>query len=133
MDQLVITGGVPLTGVVPISGAKNSALPILAACLLTEAPVTLGRVPALQDVRTQLALLSHLGVTVADEVGEEVALNAQTLTEPEAPYHARLFPRAGASPGAPGAGSRVPSRGLRDWRPPRGPAPGGLKAPRRRA
>jgi UDP-N-acetylglucosamine 1-carboxyvinyltransferase len=86
MDQLVITGGVPLAGVVPISGAKNSALPILASCLLTEAPVALGRVPALQDVRTQLALLSHLGVTVNDGGGEEVVLNAQTLAEPEAPY-----------------------------------------------
>jgi UDP-N-acetylglucosamine 1-carboxyvinyltransferase len=86
MDQLVISGGVPLAGTVPISGAKNSALPILAASLLTEAPLTLGRVPALQDVRTQLALLAHLGVAVDDRGGERVTLSAQTLGAPEAPY-----------------------------------------------
>jgi UDP-N-acetylglucosamine 1-carboxyvinyltransferase len=86
MDQLVITGGVPLAGVVPISGAKNSALPILAASLLTEAPLTLGRVAALQDVLTHLELVAHLGVVVEDQGDEVVALNAHALAEPEAPY-----------------------------------------------
>ena len=98
MDQLVITGGTPLAGAVPISGAKNSALPILAATLLTEAPLTLGRVPALQDVRTQLTLLAHLGVAVDDRGGEVVALNAHTLVEPEAPYELVRTNRAPRSP-----------------------------------
>jgi UDP-N-acetylglucosamine 1-carboxyvinyltransferase len=86
MDQLVLEGGRPLTGVVPVSGAKNAALPVLAACLLTEAPVVLERVPALQDVHTQLSLLRHLGVGASWQDDEVVALSAAALAEPVAPY-----------------------------------------------
>ncbi|GAB6067887.1 UDP-N-acetylglucosamine 1-carboxyvinyltransferase [Methylothermus subterraneus] len=62
MDKLLISGGRPLSGEVRISGAKNAALPILAATLLTQAPVVLENVPELRDIATMLKLLSQLGV-----------------------------------------------------------------------
>lgn len=64
MDRLLIRGGRPLSGVVKPSGNKNAALPLLAACLLTEEPVTLHNVPAIGDVRTMAELLSGVGVAV---------------------------------------------------------------------
>ncbi|KKW68262.1 UDP-N-acetylglucosamine 1-carboxyvinyltransferase [Lampropedia cohaerens] len=86
MDQLKILGGRPLNGEVPISGAKNAALPLLCAALLTDQPVTLRNVPRLQDVRTMLDLLAYIGVqTRHDEYGA-VHLHADRLGEPEAPY-----------------------------------------------
>ena len=66
MDKLLITGGRPLTGEVRISGAKNAALPILCAALLTEEPLELDNLPRLMDVRTMGRLLAQMGV----EVGE---------------------------------------------------------------
>src|SRR6187551_2405689 len=66
MDKLAIVGGKPLDGEVRISGAKNAALPILAATLLTDGPVTLRNVPALSDVQTLVAVLERLGVSVTD-------------------------------------------------------------------
>ena len=62
MDKLRIQGPTRLEGTVDASGAKNAALPILAACLLTDEPVTLHRLPAVRDIRTMLALLGHLGI-----------------------------------------------------------------------
>ena len=64
MDKLRMVGGAPLKGEVVIAGAKNAALPILCACLLTDQPVVLRNVPDLQDVRTMLKLLQEIGVTV---------------------------------------------------------------------
>jgi len=64
MEQFVINGGVPLTGTFTPSGNKNAALPILAACLLTEEPVILRNVPQIGDVLTLMQLLEHLGVTI---------------------------------------------------------------------
>ena len=64
MDKLRMVGGTPLNGEVVIAGAKNAALPILCACLLTDQPVELRNVPDLQDVRTMLKLLQEIGVTV---------------------------------------------------------------------
>ena len=64
MDKLQITGGIPLEGEVRISGAKNAALPILAATLLADGPVTVGNVPHLQDVTTMIELLGRMGVSV---------------------------------------------------------------------
>ena len=64
MDKLVMTGGRPLKGEVIIAGAKNAALPILCATLLTSEPVTLRNLPDLQDVRTMLKLLGQMGVSV---------------------------------------------------------------------
>ncbi len=61
MEELVIVGGNPLSGTIKINGAKNAALPILAACLLTREPVILAEVPDLEDIRIMLALLKYLG------------------------------------------------------------------------
>lgn len=85
MDSFVIHGGRRLSGEVPVSGAKNSALPALAACLLTSEPVVLDRIPEVRDIRTMEALLSHTGAQVSVE-GNRVTVNAGELSRPEAPY-----------------------------------------------
>ena len=64
MDRLEITGGVPLEGEVLISAAKNAALPILAATLLSESPVLLENVPSLNDVMTTIKLLRSMGAEI---------------------------------------------------------------------
>jgi len=85
MDKFVITGGTPLSGEIPTSGSKNSALPALAAALLTAEPVTLHRIPHVRDIRTMDRLLVDIGATV-DIEGETVRLHAQKIVSPEAPY-----------------------------------------------
>lgn len=85
-EQLIIRGGQPLHGEVTISGAKNAALPLLCAALLTDQPITLRNVPRLQDVRTMLQLLSHMGVQTRHDADGTVHLHAQSLGQPEAPY-----------------------------------------------
>ncbi len=70
MDRFVITGPCRLSGAVRASGAKNAALPALAACLLTDEPVRLARVPQVRDIHTFLRLLAHLGVGHQDAEGE---------------------------------------------------------------
>jgi UDP-N-acetylglucosamine 1-carboxyvinyltransferase len=85
MDRFRIHGGRPLQGEIAVSGAKNSALPALAACLLTEEPVTLSRIPPVRDIRTMLQLLEHTGARV-DVDGQLVTVRAQALDRPEAPY-----------------------------------------------
>ncbi len=86
MDKLVIEGGVPLAGTVAISGAKNAALPILTAALLTDEPLIVENVPHLRDVSTMLNLLMQMGVTaVLDEKGS-VELRAAKITDPVASY-----------------------------------------------
>lgn len=85
MDKFVIQGGKPLVGEIAISGAKNSALPALAACLLTSEPVKLRRIPLVRDIRTMMQLLEHAGASV--NVGDGVVtVHAAKLTRPEAPY-----------------------------------------------
>ena len=70
MDKLVINGGVPLRGEVHVSGAKNAALPILCASLLTSEPLVLSNVPNLRDISTMCSLLARLGVAVTpDQAG----------------------------------------------------------------
>jgi UDP-N-acetylglucosamine 1-carboxyvinyltransferase len=85
MDKFRIHGGTPLEGRIAISGAKNSALPALAACLLTEEPVTLDRIPPVRDIRTMIQLLEHTGARL-DVDGELVTVRAERLERPEAPY-----------------------------------------------
>ncbi|MDR0717562.1 MAG: UDP-N-acetylglucosamine 1-carboxyvinyltransferase [Azoarcus sp.] len=85
MDKLLIEGGARLTGEVAVSGAKNAALPILCAALLSAEPVTFTNVPRLRDVGTLLALLGRMGVRIERE-GDTVTLEAGALTEPVAPY-----------------------------------------------
>jgi UDP-N-acetylglucosamine 1-carboxyvinyltransferase len=86
MDKLLIAGGKPLHGEVLISGAKNAALPILCASLLTREPLTLFNVPRLNDVRTMQKLLSQMGVRIASEEPDKVVLDAAEIDWPLAPY-----------------------------------------------
>ena len=89
MDKLRMVGGTPLNGEVVIAGAKNAALPILCACLLTDQPVVLRNVPDLQDVRTMLKLLQEIGVTVDfPSAGDHshMVLNAAVIKSSEATY-----------------------------------------------
>ena len=85
MDKLLIEGGARLSGEVAISGAKNAALPILCAALLTAEPVTFTNVPRLNDIDTLLELLGQMGVKIARE-GNTVTLDAAGLNNPVAPY-----------------------------------------------
>ncbi len=86
MDSLVIHGGNPLSGEVRISGAKNAALPILAASLLTADALRLGNVPHLKDISTMLALLGHMGVRVTLDERNQVTLSGESIPHKEAPY-----------------------------------------------
>jgi UDP-N-acetylglucosamine 1-carboxyvinyltransferase len=85
MQKLSIQGGARLAGEVRVAGAKNAALPILAASLLTAAPVRITNVPQLNDVSTMLKLLGRMGVKV-EASGDEVSLDARLVAEPFAPY-----------------------------------------------
>jgi UDP-N-acetylglucosamine 1-carboxyvinyltransferase len=85
MQKLSIHGGTPLSGEVRVAGAKNAALPILAAALLTAAPVRIDNVPELNDVRTMIALLKRMGVACSTAPGT-VELEAGRVAEPFAPY-----------------------------------------------
>jgi UDP-N-acetylglucosamine 1-carboxyvinyltransferase len=86
MDKLLITGGSPLHGEVRASGAKNAALPILAATLLADAPVTLTNVPRLRDIATTLELLGRMGARLTMDEGRQVKVEPRTLTSFLAPY-----------------------------------------------
>nr|WP_254228230.1 UDP-N-acetylglucosamine 1-carboxyvinyltransferase [Burkholderia gladioli] len=82
---MILTGGRRLAGEIQVSGAKNAALPILCASLLSAEPLRLDNVPDLQDVRTMLALLGGMGVT-SEVDGARVVLDAANVGEPVAPY-----------------------------------------------
>lgn len=86
MDKLRIIGGKPLHGEITVSGAKNAALPILCAVLLTEEPIILRNVPDLNDVKTTIRVLEQLGVKVEWLAPEVVKLQADNITSYEAPY-----------------------------------------------
>ena len=86
MDKLLITGGNRLEGEVAISGAKNAALPILCASLLTADTITLENVPALKDIGTTLRLLGQLGVQSRREGQSHLQLSAAQVSSLEAPY-----------------------------------------------
>ena len=86
MDKLLIAGGIPLSGEVAISGAKNAALPLLCAALLTDEPLRLSNAPHLNDVSTMLRLLVQMGVDVTLDEKNSLVLDAGGLDKPEAPY-----------------------------------------------
>src|SRR3954471_8513308 len=86
MDKLQIRGGKRLEGEVRISGAKNAALPILAATLLAEGPTSIGNVPHLRDVTTMIELLGRMGVSVTIDEKMRVEVDASTVRECVAPY-----------------------------------------------
>src|SRR5579864_5504289 len=85
MDKFVVKGGTPLRGEIATGGAKNSALPALAATLLTDEPVVLRRIPKVRDVRTMQRLLVDIGAS-ADADGESVRIQVREVRSPEAPY-----------------------------------------------
>jgi len=86
MDKLLISGGERLSGEIRISGAKNSALPILAATLLSDAPVMVSNIPHLHDITTMFELLGCLGVTVIMNEKMKVEIDSTTLKNHTAPY-----------------------------------------------
>jgi UDP-N-acetylglucosamine 1-carboxyvinyltransferase len=81
MEKFVIQGGVPLSGELTVAGNKNAALPILAACLLTEEELLLHRVPRIRDTEAQIAILERLGVEVAWVADNSVRLCARGVSE----------------------------------------------------
>ncbi len=87
MDKLIITGGVPLAGDIRISGAKNSALPILAATLLCDEPVIISNLPHLHDITTMIELLGCMGVGVVVDEKLTLEVDASSLSSCIAPYH----------------------------------------------
>ncbi|OOV86494.1 UDP-N-acetylglucosamine 1-carboxyvinyltransferase [Oceanospirillum linum] len=86
MDKLLITGGRPLDGDIRISGAKNSALPILAATLLAEGPVRIGNLPHLHDITTMIELLSCMGIEPVVDEKMRIEVDARTIRNCHAPY-----------------------------------------------
>jgi len=107
MDKLVIEGGVALKGEVRISGAKNAALPILCAAILSDEPLRISNVPHLRDVTTMLGLLAQMGIAVSVDDKLGIELNAQALDNPllrasgmirNVPHPAKLGLRVLANP-----------------------------------
>ena len=86
MDKLLIKGGAPLKGEIYASGAKNSALPILAASLLSDSPLTVGNLPHLNDVTTMLELLGSMGVDVMLSDDMEVQVDTSSIKNLDARY-----------------------------------------------
>jgi UDP-N-acetylglucosamine 1-carboxyvinyltransferase len=86
MNKLIISGGAPLHGEIRISGSKNAVLPILAATLLTDEPVSIGNVPHLHDVTTLVSLLGDMGTTVTINEKMGITVDASTLSSYRAPY-----------------------------------------------
>ena len=86
MDKLIISGGIPLNGEIPISGAKNAALPILAATLLADSPVTVGNVPYLRDITTTMELLGRMGVQLMLDERMNIEVDSRLIKEFFAPY-----------------------------------------------
>jgi UDP-N-acetylglucosamine 1-carboxyvinyltransferase len=89
MDKFVIRGGNPLVGAVRISGAKNSALPCMAAAILTEDEVTLENIPQVRDIETERKLLASMGAEVGPREGrahDRITISCRTLSDPVAKY-----------------------------------------------
>jgi len=86
VDKLLIQGGTPLAGEVAISGAKNAALPILCASLLSSEPLQLSNVPHLNDISTMLRLIAQMGVEVTLDGADGLVLDSRGLNNPLAPY-----------------------------------------------
>jgi len=86
MAKIVINGGQPLNGDVTVSGAKNAVLPILAACLLADEPVTIGNVPHLHDVTTTMELLGQMGVELVVDERMRINVDPRAARHYFAPY-----------------------------------------------
>ena len=86
MDKLLITGGAKLSGELRISGAKNAALPILAATLLSEKPVSIGNIPHLHDITTTMELLGRMGIQLLVDEKMNIEVDTSTINNFTAPY-----------------------------------------------
>lgn len=86
MDKLIITGGSQLSGELRISGAKNAALPVLAATLLSEEPVSIGNIPHLHDITTTMQLLGQMGIRLTIDEKMNIEVDSSSITKYEAPY-----------------------------------------------
>jgi UDP-N-acetylglucosamine 1-carboxyvinyltransferase len=86
MDKFVIRGGNPLVGRVHISGAKNSALPCMAAAILTDDPVTLRNIPQVRDITTEKRLLTSMGAEIETDDTNRISISCRTLSDPVAKY-----------------------------------------------
>jgi UDP-N-acetylglucosamine 1-carboxyvinyltransferase len=86
MDKLIIQGGIPLEGEIRISGAKNAALPILAATLLADSPVVIGNVPHLHDITTTMELLGRMGLQLTVDERMHIEVDSSTIKDFFAPY-----------------------------------------------
>lgn len=86
MDKLIVSGGRPLRGEIRISGAKNAALPVLVASLLTDKSLRIGNVPHLQDITTTMELLGRIGVRLVVDEKMVVEADASNITSLRAPY-----------------------------------------------
>ncbi len=86
MEKLIIHGGRRLTGVIRVSGAKNAALPILAATLLADTPMTVGNVPHLHDITTTMGLLGRMGVRLTVDERMNIEVDPRPISSCSAPY-----------------------------------------------
>ncbi len=86
MDKLIIKGGNTLDGTITVSGAKNAALPIMAAALLSDEPVTISNVPHLHDITTTMELLGRMGVDLVVDESMGVEIDASAISDFSAPY-----------------------------------------------
>jgi UDP-N-acetylglucosamine 1-carboxyvinyltransferase len=86
MEKFLIEGGARLEGEIRASGSKNAALPILAACVLTDEPIILHRIPRVRDIRTMEKLMSHVGVRMTKEPNGPHRIQCENLADPTAPY-----------------------------------------------
>ena len=86
MDKLIIQGGIPLAGDIRVSGAKNAALPILAATLLADGPMIIGNVPHLHDITTTMELLGRMGLQLTVDERMHIEVDSSTIREFFAPY-----------------------------------------------
>lgn len=86
MDKLIIHGGIPLQGDISISGAKNAALPIMAATLLADSPMTIGNVPHLHDITTTMGLLGRMGSRLTIDERMRIEVDNSNIREFYAPY-----------------------------------------------
>src|ERR1700682_1543963 len=88
MDRILIRGGMPLSGTIPIAGAKNAALPLMAASLLTEEPLVLGNLPDLADIASMARLLAPTGCAPSrpGDGDRTLELSARDIASTTAPY-----------------------------------------------
>ncbi len=86
MDHILIRGGIPLSGSIEASGAKNAALPLLAAAIIADGPVVYQRIPHLRDITTMMTLLVHQGCDVTYDDKQQLHIDSRAATNPVAPY-----------------------------------------------